>query len=49
MRFILLAISTTLHCLIADEEMNDGQCEYGEESLKRFVDRNAQERDEYQG
>ena len=45
----LLAIATSLQCLIADEEMNDGQGEYHEEDLKRFVDKNATEGDEYEG
>ena len=46
---VFTAIATTLQCLIADEEMHDGNGEYGEEDLKRFVDRNATEDDEYNG
>ena len=46
---IFTAIATTLQCLIADEEMHGGQGEYYEEGLKRFVDKNAQENDEYDG
>ena len=44
-----IAIATSLQCLIADEEMHDGQGEYYEEGLKRFVDKNAAEGDEYCG
>lgn len=43
------AIATALHCFIADEEMNDGNSQYADEGLKRFVDRNAQEGDSYNG
>lgn len=45
----LAAIATSLQCLIADEEMNDGQGEYYEEGLKRFVDKHTTEGDEYEG
>lgn len=43
------AIATTLQCLIADEEMNDGNGEYMDSKLKDFVDKHAQEDDEYNG
>mmetsp|Transcript_3634 Transcript_3634/g.7266 ORF Transcript_3634/g.7266 Transcript_3634/m.7266 type:complete len:688 (+) Transcript_3634:110-2173(+) len=44
-----MAIATTLHCVVADEEMNDGNGEYTEKELKDFVDKHAQEGDEYDG
>lgn len=45
----LAAIATSLQCLIADEEMNDGRGEYHDEGLKSFVDKHATEGDEYEG
>jgi choline transporter-like protein 2/4/5 len=36
-----MAISTILHCVIADEEMFDGEAGYTEKSLKNWVDKHA--------
>jgi hypothetical protein len=44
-----MAIATVLQCLIADEEMNNGRGVFADERLKSFVDKNAQENDEYDG
>lgn len=46
---MIAAIATTLHCLIADEEMHNGRDEYAEEGLRSFVDKNARDTDDYEG
>ena len=34
-----MGITTVLHCLVADEEMFDGDQVYAEKSLQRYVDK----------
>ena len=38
-----MGIMTVLHCFIADEEMFDGDEQYGEKSLKDYVDKHGSE------